>query len=64
VTLALATMPDLAIDYEISLRPELIVDTHAHEAWTGCYFRHQPASTRAAPLLRVSVQSQTKKRMR
>jgi hypothetical protein len=23
-------MPDLAIDYEISLRPELIVDTHAH----------------------------------
>jgi hypothetical protein len=32
---ALATVPDLAMDYEISLRPELIVDTHAHEAWTA-----------------------------
>jgi adenylylsulfate kinase len=29
-----ATLPEWVVDYEVSLRPELAVDTHAHEAWT------------------------------
>ncbi len=28
-----ATGPDLVVDYEVSLRPDLAIDTHAHGAW-------------------------------
>ena len=30
-----ATLPELMVDYEVSLRPELTVDTQAHEVWTA-----------------------------
>jgi adenylylsulfate kinase len=30
-----ATLPEVAIDYEVSLRPELTLDTEAHQVWTA-----------------------------
>jgi adenylylsulfate kinase len=30
-----ATLPELIVDYEVSLRPELTVDTEAHEVWAA-----------------------------
>ena len=30
-----ATLPELAIDYEVSLRPELTLDTEVHERWAA-----------------------------
>ena len=30
-----ATLPELALDYELSLRPELTLDTEVHEGWAA-----------------------------
>jgi len=29
----IASGPELVVDYEVSLRPDLAIDTHAHSAW-------------------------------
>jgi adenylylsulfate kinase len=32
---AQATLPDIAVDYEESLKPELVLHTHGHDPWSA-----------------------------